>query len=73
MGRTMTKREVLITLANRQDQLIKEIRAVGEITSLSSSDQLGNAVAIGMIVSSRLREIAQRPEMTRDITLVEKV
>ena len=73
MGRTMTKREVLITLANRQDQLIKEIRAVGEITSLSSSHQLGNAVAIGMIVSSRLREIAQRPEMTRDITLVEKV
>lgn len=69
----MTKREVLTTLAFRQDQLLREMEAAAKTMTLSSSHVVGNAIAVGMIVSSRLREVAKRPEMEQPITFVEKV
>jgi hypothetical protein len=69
----MTKREVLLSLSARQDQLIREIDAAALTMTLSSSHQVANVSAVARIVSSRLREIAKRPDMERELQFVEPV
>lgn len=69
----MTKREVLIELSTKQDRLLKEIEAVAKTMTLSASHQAGNAIAVGMIVSSNLRRLSDRPEMIKEFSYVEPV
>ena len=69
----MTKREWLLGLAARQDQLIIEMNAAAKTMTLSSSHEMGNAIAIAAAVSSRLMKISKRPDMARSVEFVERV
>ena len=67
----MTKREVLLEFAARQDRLLVEIEAITKVLSLYNGHEAMIAVSCGRAASSRLRTLANRPEMVSDITFVD--
>ena len=69
----MTKRQSLLSLATRQDQLIREMEALAKAMSLSTSHNLMVTTVQTRHVAQRLISLAMHADMVRDIEYVEPV
>lgn len=69
----MTKKEVLVELAARYERVGIELIAMQELLSLSAGHEAGVITAHSNIIVRKIRDLAKRPEMERELTFKEPV
>lgn len=64
----MTKGEALIEMANRQDRIVEELKALAKLTNISAGHEAMVIASNARFVSERLRKLAKYPSLQSELT-----